>query len=203
MIQYVLFDLAEVCVTGLIGIERCISQNTGKSKKEICEHLRGKKLIEIFQGKISEGEYWNRVIKEGEYQESVGFFKGIVREYFKKEIPGTINIIKKLNNKGYPIGLISDHVKEWIEFLESEFDLFNLFDYKTYSFDTGYTKFEGTENFVIAMDNLNADPSRTLFIDDRIENLVLAEKAGIGYVHLFTDADNLEEYLLKQNVRID
>jgi hypothetical protein len=73
-----------------------------------------------FNGKISEDVFWTNVIKENKWNASSDYLKAVVRDNFK-EIPGTRDIIEKLGEKGYKLGLLSVHGKEWIDYCDRRF----------------------------------------------------------------------------------
>jgi len=201
MIRYILFDLSEVFINGLKGIEPEIARLTSKRPEDIIDHLMGDKLNTLFEGKISEEEYWGQVIDEGEYEITPELFKSIARKYFDIEIPGTKEILARLKPKGYVIGLLSDHTREWIEYVEEKHSFMGLFDVRCYSFQAGHTKL-ASQSFEYALGRMGADPSQTLFIDDQAKNLVVAQSAGIKYVHHFTDSESLEKALIEMNIRL-
>lgn len=201
MINCILFDLADVCVRGILGLEDRISAYTGIDKREVKKHLRGDKLREIFEGRISEDEYWRRVVEAGNYKEPFDFFKASAREHFI-EVPGTRSIVEELKRSYYTLGLLSDHAREWIEYIESGYPFIGLFDVRCYSFNSGYTKSD-PKSFEFALSKLNADPSKTLFIDDRDKNLDVAKSTGIGYLHQFIDAVSLKKELLRLGVNLN
>ena len=70
-IQTIIFDLAEVYLQGLIGIESHISNmfNIDLPSKLINSlHISGEKLLQLFKGKITEQEYWLSVINKNNYE---------------------------------------------------------------------------------------------------------------------------------------
>ena len=192
MIKHILFDLAGVCMSGLIGVEPEIARHSGAKEDDVRRHLRGEKLDAIFRGEMSEDGYWDMFINEGGYPLHPDFLKRIVRGNFE-EFPETISIIRKLKGK-YPIALLSDHVREWIGYIEQNFDFMKLFDQRFYSFDLGYTK-RNPLSFRCALKKWGANPAETFFVDDFKVNLVPAQAAGIKYVHKFVDAPSLENAL--------
>lgn len=197
-ITHIIFDLADVCITGIKGLEKEVKKyNPCIDEYEFEKRMYGKNfelLIKLFEGKISEEQYWKSVTKSGKNANSPEFFKRIVRDSFRP-VPGTEDIIKKLKTNQYPVGLLSDHAREWIYFIESKFSFMYLFDVRCYSFQSGYTKLS-PKSFEYALSMMDANPETTLFIDDSPKNLVIAKSAGIKYVHQFTNASSLENNLL-------
>jgi HAD superfamily hydrolase (TIGR01509 family) len=199
-IDTVIFDLADVCVRGFVGLEYVLSACTGRDPDKLNEALRGKRLNAVFEGRISEQEYLKGVLNDINLKAPLFFIKFIIRNNFR-EIRGTRSIVEGLKSNGYRIGLLSDHVKEWVEYIEAKHDFLQLFDGKFYSFDLRTTK-KHTASFVYALDGLEADPDKTLFIDDTPENLEVALSAGIKHVHQFASADGLRKDLASYNINL-
>ena len=197
-IDVVVFDLADVCVRGFVGLEHVLSKCTGIDKDKLSEALHGERLNAVFEGRISEHDYLRDVLKDINLKAPLFFIKFIIRNNFR-EIHGTRHIIEDLKSNGYRIGLLSDHVKEWVEYIEAKHGFLQLFDEKFYSFDLRTTK-KHPESFRYALDRLEADPDKTLFIDDTPRNLEVALSAGIRHVHQFAGADILRKYLASYGV---
>ncbi len=198
-IECVIFDLSEVCIRGIIGVEGVITRYSGVPEEEVHKHLTGEKLQLMFEGRISENEYWKRVSKEGKYNLAVTFFEEAVRHNFI-ELPGTVDIVKKVKEEGYRIGLLSDHSQEWIGYIESIFPFMQLFDERCYSYQCHATKKDPT-SFAYALSILGAQGHSTLFIDDNLKNLNVAEVMGIRYLHHFKGAEGLEQALKEMEIR--
>lgn len=201
MIKTIIFDLAEVCLQGLVGVDAVISKETGVKEEKVIKYLRGEKLYSLFKGDLSEDDYWNIVLREGGFNHPVSFFKETVRANFT-EIPGTREILEKLKKKGYQLILLSDHTKEWIGDIESKFPFLDIFEYKCYSFDSREVKLS-PESFKYALNKVGANPETTLFIDDHKRNLDVAKSVGIRYVYQFTSADRLKKDLKSIGVKLD
>jgi HAD superfamily hydrolase (TIGR01509 family) len=193
IINTVVFDLAEVCVHGLIGLEEQISAHTGLPTPRFVEFIDFEQMAAVFEGKYSEDEYLALLIKSGDLEIDVASLKKIIREHFQ-EIPGTKEVIQGLKKQGYKLGLLSDHVMEWIQYIENKHDFVDLFDARYYSFNFGCTK-KKPEFFKQALMGLKANPDQVLYIDDLVQNLEVAKKAGIAYVHHFVSVEKLRRDL--------
>lgn len=200
MINTIIFDLSEVYIRGLPGIEQKISEKTGVPETKVFKHLRGFRyshLIKLFKAEITEEQYWRIVKKEGNYELPIKWLKHTVRKNFT-EIPGTRAIIEKLG-ESHRLALLSDHCREWIENIEERYPITELFNRVFYSFNTGHTKLE-RRCFEHVLASMNANPETTLYIDDLAKNLAVGRKAGITYTHQFTNAETLEKELRKLRV---
>jgi len=200
MIESILFDLSEVLLQGMKGLDKRISFDTGFTEEEVRSHFRGSKREDLFVGKLSEEEYWSLVIKEGQYELPLEYFRKVIRENFVP-LNGTQEILFELKQQGYPLGLLSDHAREWISYIEGKYRFMQAFDGRCYSFECGYTK-RSKESFVYAIKELGFIPERTMFIDDHHWNLEVAHSVGIAYTHLFNGAEKLAKAMLDFGLQV-
>jgi FMN phosphatase YigB (HAD superfamily) len=207
-IRTIIFDLAEVYLRGIVGVEVEIAKVLNVNEAEVVPiHLAGEKRDLLFRGKLSEDEYWQRVIEENNYPTSIKecgstlhFLKCAIRRNFK-EMHGTGRVIRSLKNSGYHLGLLSVHAKEWTEYCEERFPLAELFSVRCYSFQEGMTK-EDPEFYNRILLRLNADPKTTLYIDNESKNLEISRSptVGIGYTHKFTNVSSLKKELTRLGI---
>jgi HAD superfamily hydrolase (TIGR01509 family) len=196
MIKTIIFDLAEVYLTGMKGVETLI-ELLNMPADVIEKQLHDENLSELFNGKITEDEYWKKIIVKNNWSIDAKLLKDAVRNNFK-EIDGTRDIINELKQHGYELGLLSVHTKEWIEYCEKRFDYHGLFNEIMYSFEVAISK-PYLEAYRLLLVKMNAIPSESLFIDDNIENINSARQLGINTVQ-FQDADQLRSELQKMNI---
>lgn len=177
---------------GLAGIEKYLL----KLLKIEVKHtdLFMDELHQLFHGDISEELYWQAVIQKREWRATVEDLKTAVRSNFK-EIKGTRKIIEQLKTKGYTLGLLSIHAKEWVEYCEVQFDYHRLFNSILYSFDIKLCKPEkGAYESILK--KLGVKATDSLFIDDNIKNIIAAKDLGMHAIQ-FKSARQLEEELKK------
>ncbi len=92
-----------------------------------------------------------------------------------------LQLAEKIKKKGFIVGLISNtNPIDSTIFKKTLYNLFypNIFE----SHKLGYRKPE-KEIYEIALKKLKVKPSETVFIDDRIKNVVGARKLGIKAIH--------------------
>jgi FMN phosphatase YigB (HAD superfamily) len=193
MISVIIFDLAEVILSGLLGVEEKISRKLNMEATEILNKLNNEHLIKLFKGKISEDEYWNLVLKETSWNVDIDLLKKLIRENFR-EIEGTRAILIRLkNNNNIKLGLLSVHAKEWIEYCEEKFDFHSFFDATSYSYENSLCK-PDKEAYLDILNKLDAYPEESLFIDDSLKNIEAAKGLGMLVIQ-FIDATQLEHDL--------
>lgn len=201
MIKYIISDLSEVIIEGFMGIGRELSPILDISVKEIeLEKTKNFQLfIELMVGKMSEDEYVTEFLNRTKWNISVKDFEKIMRKVLDKKIPGTIDVLRKIKNTGkYKLVLLSDNVKEWIDYVLKTNDDLKIFDYMFFSYELETIK-EDSITFVRVLDKLNAKPEEVIFIDDLISNINVAESVGIKGIQ-FLNANQLEEDLKSNNI---
>jgi len=177
LITTIIFDLAEVYLQGIIGVEHRLVPILGVEAKKVATGLRGSDLTELFHGKITEEEYWLRVIEKNNWKIDVATLKRIVRDNFT-EIKGTREVIERLREKGYKLGLLSVHTREWIDYCGQKFDYHRLFDSTLYSFEVAASK-PDKKVYALILKKLKSKPDECIFIDDNLKNLIPARELGI------------------------
>lgn len=176
----IVFDLAEVLLKGLIGVEQYLEPVLGIKAEEIENKLYGKELAALFHGEITEEEYWLKIIKKNKWAVDVETLKKAVRDNFQ-EIPGTREIIRKLKEKGYKLGLLSVHTKEWIDHCVTKFDHNKLFHSTVYSFEVHVSK-PDKRAYEIILQKLGSKPEECIFVDDSLKNILAAKELGMGTI---------------------
>lgn len=192
MVTTIIFDLPEVFLSGLLGTERLLENKLNVSIPNKIFFIP--EIDDFFHGVISEDEYWEVFKTKHGLPITVRELKELVRSNFK-EIDGTRSIIETLRQRGYKLGLLSIHSREWIEHCEKEFDFHKLFDSRLYSFEVAICKPEH-KAYQILLDRLLVKPAECLFIDDTLNNLIAAEELGMVTVQ-FQNAQQLKKDLIK------
>lgn len=200
MITTIIFDLADVYLKGILGIEHYLEPILGIKAKEIYPMILGEELESLFRGEITEEEYWKKIIKKNNWNIDVKLFKKAIRNNFR-EIRGTREIIEKLREKGFKLGLLSVHAKEWIDYCNKKFDYHKLFYSILYSFEVGIRK-PDKRIYELILERLKAKPNECVFIDDQERNLVPARELGMKTV-CFEDSEQLKKELALFSVHID
>lgn len=199
MINTIIFDLAEVFLQGLWGVQNSLSKVLGEEPHIIWEKIKGSELKLLMEGRISEEEFWSSIVKRNDWPINNGSLKKLVRENFR-ELDGTRNIIKKLKSNGYKLGLLSDHSREWIDYCDKKFDYHNLFHSTQYSFEVQACKSD-IRAFHLILKKLGEEAQNCLFIDDQPNNLEVAKSVGINTIH-FISPDQLITELRAHDIKV-
>ena len=203
MIRNIIFDLSEVIISGYRGIEEVVLESkygTFKNQKLLeneadLDSMRENEIfLNLLRGKLTEEEYLNYVLKNKNWNVSVEQLKTVIRSNLNKPIPGTMEIVKQLKAKGnYQLILLSDHAREWMEYIEENNKDLNIFDKKIFSYDIGAVKSD-KQIFKTVLEQAGIIADETLFIDDYEKNVKNAEAVGIHGI-VFENADQLKKTL--------
>lgn len=192
MITTIIFDLSTVYLEGIVGSHKYFEKELGMPVSD--EYFYNEDFNKFMLGQLTEDEYWKSVIKENSWDISVDKLKSAARKNFT-EIKGTRKIIENLHQKGYKLGLLSNHAKEWVEYCESTYDYHKLFHEIVYSYEVGISK-PNKGIFLALLKKLKAKPQECLFIDDYIKNIEAAKELGMSTIQ-FTSSIDLKKKLRK------
>jgi 2-haloacid dehalogenase len=110
------------------------------------------------------------------------------------EIDGAGDLVRDLHAAGRRLLVLSNMPSEVWEPLTARFDWFELFDGAVVSGDEQVVK-PDPAIYRILIDRFAVEPTATVFVDDRIENVEAASAIGFDAVH-FTDTASLRSLLL-------
>jgi FMN phosphatase YigB (HAD superfamily) len=123
--------------------------------------------------------------KEAMHPHVYSFFGALVRrkagELMRIKTDGALPIVKALAGKVRQ-GAISNHSREWGEYIVRQWKLRELLDPIIISADVGLDK-SSEHIFRHALNKAGAAAERTLFIDDKLENVNLARSIGMKGIH--------------------
>ncbi len=200
MIKNIIFDLSEVIISGYhLEVVELIEQNTNIAGEMFLE--RKLETLDVFldamRGKYSEDEYVEKLLEGTDWNFDKETFKKLIRQGLNIAVKGTMEIVKKLK-KQYHLILLSDHMREWVEFiLENNAEL-NIFEHQYFSYDYGLLKTdEGCFDYILK--DLKIKSEETIFIDDSKENVAMARKSGIDGI-VFQSAEDLERELRERKI---
>ncbi len=199
MIKNIIFDLSEVIISGYYGVEKIIEQNTKISAEEFLK--RKKETINIFldtmRGKYTEDEYIEALIQNTNWNEYKEIIKKFIRQNLDTKVEGTMKIIENLKEK-YNLILLSDHVKEWVEYILSTNKDLEVFKRKYFSYEYGMLKNED-RTFKYILENEKMIPCETIFIDDNKDNIEVANRNNLKGI-IFENPKQLKDRLKILNI---
>jgi len=121
-------------------------------------------FLDTMRGIYSEEEYLSDLLKNTNWCISKDELKILIRRNLNRPVKGTMNIINALK-ENYNLILLSDHVKEWMDYIFENNEELKIFNHKYFSYDIKRLKSdEGTFEYII--NDLSIKPEETIFIDD-------------------------------------
>jgi epoxide hydrolase-like predicted phosphatase len=196
MINTIIFDLGGVLVTDvpLKEIARDLSAKLSRSADELHSHLYPTDhWTALTSGDISEDDYWNAFLKAAGLDLDKDQFKQMVRSELRP-LPQNAEVIPLLDGS-YKLGVLSNHAREWAQFMEREFDFFGYFDQVIFSCDVHLRK-PDPRIYRLALARIDSKPDQCLFVDDKRRNTDAAAALGMKTLTLDRNAGLREELLL-------
>lgn len=176
VVRTIVFDLSEVLIAGLVGVEGELAGRMGLNSKECLGKFGGEKLRELCRGRMTEEEYLRGALMgcEGVSAEEV---KGAIRRNFHRKVEGMEGLVEELA-RTHELVLLSDHGREWVDYIRSVHGFVGRFASVHFSFDMGRTKGEvGT--FVELLGRIGREGEECVFVDDNTGNVGRAREAGM------------------------
>jgi HAD superfamily hydrolase (TIGR01509 family) len=128
---------------------------------------------------------WDKVVSD------LAEYRSVSEEYARemlqlsigrqRTIPQTAALIADLKAAGYKLYVLSNMSKEFIEYLREQ-EVYAAFDGEVISCEEGFVK-PMPEIYDVLIERFSLDVSRTMFIDDRAENVQMGEQKGITGFH--------------------
>ena len=149
-------------------------------------------LIDFLLGNKSEEDYLQELICRYQWNVDKDTLKKIIRDNFSYDVSGMADIVQQLSDK-FLLALLSNHGREWAEYIESVHNFLEVFRYKFYSYEMKCNKAD-PEIYLRLLEEINVAPNNCLFIDDRERFLEIAKNEGIHTVR-FENCDYLKQSL--------
>lgn len=197
MIKNLIFDLSEVIINGILGVEKALPESLGITQPQIADTFWGREFERLLLGEIDEDTYVNYVIKSTKWNISPEKLKNAIRQNFHTEVYGVIPLLQDLA-KRYKLYLLSDHSREWVEYIKTVHPFLEIFEKTAYSYELKMIK-KNPAVFPELLRRLGLKADECLFIDDHQRNVDNARLAGIDGIR-FLNAGQLKEDLKKKNI---
>lgn len=199
MIRTIIFDLSEVLIYGLVGVEKLLADRLNIDEKSVLPAFANELLPELFSGKITEIYYLANLIDRQDWMIAPEELMHIIRQNCQREVPGMVRLVKYLGTC-YELVLLSDHAAELVEHIKTIHPFIKLFDSQFYSFQLGQTK-RTPSTFQKVLEKLERNPRECLFVDDSVSNIRLAESFDIPSIH-FRSAPEFMDALLRFDINL-
>ena len=201
MYSTLIFDLSEVFISGLTGVEVTLAPRLGLPEREIFDAMFAPPTPDFFCGRMTEAAWLEQLIhNQGWVGVSAEELAATMRANFDRRIEGTESLVRKLAPR-YELALLSDHAREWIDYIRPRHSFFALFPNQFFSFDLGHTKQESAA-FSLALAKLGKTADECLFVDDLESNLRVARSVGLDGI-LFKDAQQAAGALRERGISVE
>ncbi len=209
MIRAIIFDLGGVLMTDvpLKQIAEELSEKSPLSEQEIHAHLYPTEHWNLLTlGKITEDEYWDDFLKASKMSEKLEVRSEKLKKELEKKVRSSLYPLKhsasiiNLLKENYKLAILSNHAKEWSEYMRQKFDLFRSFGPIIFSCDVGLRK-PDPRIYEVTLQKLKCNAGQCAFIDDKKRNTDAAEKLGMKGI-VFEEYSKLLEDLGRSGVKI-
>ena len=194
------FDLSEVLIAGLVGLEKILAPRLGCSEPEALRTLGGEGLQALCRGQISEERYLAQVLANTGWKLSAAELKSLIRANFALEVPGMRALIQALLADRARLVLLSDHAAEWAAHIRAIHPFLSGFDPLFFSYEMGQTKRSGA-TFTRVAQALDLRTQDCLLIDDSEDNAHRAREAGWQAIR-FCGVDDLRRQLAQMGYEL-
>jgi FMN phosphatase YigB (HAD superfamily) len=198
MIDGVIFDLSEVLLPGMIGVEDLLSAKTGLPKDRFTQamgifphYVVGNNLDDLLKGHLSYEQYRDNVLRAvGLPQDDSSLFDATCLSMFDKPYDYTEKMLSTVA-AACDIYLLSDHCEAWVRWIEKRHRFIALFKDVVWSYEIGATKRESKPfEEILSRNALKAESC--LFVDDLERNIRMARQLGMKTVH-FRGRDSIPD----------
>lgn len=205
MIKTVIFDLSEVLIPGLIGIEERLEKITGKSSDSIAKALGSYPYYEIdnnleflLKGRISYQEYRSSfMVNAGLSNQYTDVFDAECLKMFEFPYAHTEAMIQRVA-ESCDLYLLSDHREMWASHIQNKHHFFRHFKGALWSYEVNATKKSETP-FAAIVAKYSLTPAECLFVDDNKINISIADSMGFNTVYFLGEQSVSDVYRLIEN----
>ena len=177
MTRTLIFDLSEVLIAGLLGIEKPLAARLQIDEQTVLPAFAGQLLEDLCCGRLSEDEYLARILQRQQWSITAPEVKRIIRDNFHHRVPGMEELVSLLARQ-HELILLSDHAAEWVAYIRDVHPWLRIFQARFFSFELQQTKREPS-TFRLVLDAIKRRPEDCLLVDDRAPNLGVAAAIGI------------------------
>ncbi|MCA9371497.1 HAD family phosphatase [Candidatus Woesebacteria bacterium] len=199
MITHIVFDQGNVLMTNDWLIDSNEKDQAFYNHYQITpdDYTKSRKLFndQLSRGHMSEKDYWKKLLTNAQAIDTDPAFAIKLSRDYQKEIPGMLDLARKLKKQGFKLSILSNTHKEIIAYKKERFHLADLFEPIITSCETGLKKPERAQ-FAKTLELLGVPANTCIFIDDGKKNVEAAQALGFNGI-LFTEAKQCEEEIRK------
>lgn len=193
MIKTVIFDMGGVILRTIDPVPReRMAKRFGCSRKELEDFVfSSASSIQSEIGQLDDMLHWRVVLEH--YHQTDLMPENAYYEYFSGDSidQELLEFVVSLK-KGLKVGLLSNAWENARQRLGGLYEFIDVFDVAIFSSEVGMRKPEKTI-FDLMLRQLNSQPQEAIFVDDVMENIKGADKAGLHTVHFRNNKDAMEQ----------
>ena len=190
-ISTIIFDLSEVFIAGLIGVEEHLTDRLQMPAVEVLSAFRCELLDELCCGVISEDAYLSHLLQRHGWAITEDELKALIRQNFHRKVPGMDAVLSVLLGH-YHLVLLSDNAFEWVSYIEQVHPFLTTFDARFFSYQIGQIK-RDSSTFIKVLSAIGRSAEECVFVDDNPANVSAATSAGLQAT-VFFDSGQLLKY---------
>lgn len=191
MIRNIVFDIGEVIIQVSNDILKELFNRSDTEIKEISRIVyANKRWNDCLLGNLSQREYMTEIIRDfPKYKKDIEVLLSI--EFQEKVLllkNDTWDVMNELKNQGYKIYFLSNLTEETYNYLNDKLDMFDRFDGGVFSWMEHLIK-PDEKIYKVLLDRYKLNREETVFFDDTLKNIKMANKLGINGVQFRTVDD--------------
>lgn len=191
MVRNIVFDIGGVVIQVSNDILKELFSRSDTEIKEISRIVyANKRWNDCLLGNLSQREYMTEIIRNfPEYKRDIEVLLSI--EFQEKVLllkNDTWDIMNELKNQGYKIYFLSNLTEETYNYLNDKLDMFGRFDGGVFSWMENLIK-PDEKIYKLLLDRYKLNREETVFFDDTLKNIKMANKLGIRGVQFRTVND--------------
>lgn len=198
--ETIFFDLGGVYFTdGTKEAISKISKEYGINRQLVFEVFRGEIGSEYRKGNISRSEFCARAKEHWKRSDILQERISDIWLSGYKPIQGTVEIIERLRLSGYRVFFLSGNAPDRVKYLDSKYHFLSKFDGGIFSYKVKISK-TNVDIYKLALNETDTLAENCIYIDDKMDILLLAKKLGISIIY-FKSPASLQEELLKMGLK--
>lgn len=193
----IIFDMSDVCFSceePSFITDFCKRHNIDKKTfdREYQELIKRAEVSEM------EGvDVWKSMLRKYGIDEDP---REIIKNMMSGKVPykDTLKIVKELKDQGHITVFLTNYNRDYWQEIVSRFDMSEYFSSGLVSYEINKRK-PSSKGFLTIMENNVINQDKTIFIDDKEDNLEPAKELGIA-THQFTSSIELREFFVEKGL---
>lgn len=198
MIKAIIFDWFGVCTEEFLKrLVRGLNKKINRNREVIIKSYK-KYELDLTLRKINSKNVLKNMFRDLNVNQNINDYLYIFNKTSK--IRNEIFKLAKILKKDYRTALLSDNFDDMTKAIRSKIRLNDYFDLVVFSNEVGLVK-RNDKIYKFTIKRLKCKPSECVLIDDKRENIKMAERLGINGI-FFKNISQLKKNLINLNVKL-